>query len=314
MYIPDELWCHILTYISSFEDAWSLSKCNKSLWYSWKYELSMQRYAPNPISRLILESSGTCRTTQYAILMSKCQLCSHTLRNTLPHPLWNIYAHRECVTNQTVSFAAASKQYDINFENVSKIPSYRSRVWKYHGGRSFLPFDVHQTLQGVCLRMHHESLYERRVRMRMLHSKVNAMNRSLEAKCESKSHTLKRVILEENRKNERNRRLRVSMATQRQHERLHEIITDVCPDLDETLVSYIKLSYRGGHRLPIAWRDLPAMLRRIYSMQVEYWDCLLPRVRVYLHSIVTRDQEWLSLLLKKPTVFFGRTKQELAKK
>jgi hypothetical protein len=178
LYLPGDLWEHIMHFVD-WETLKALSQTNSRLW-SYLNVWDMRRfqvYGTHPLQRIVL-SQCTLLYQVRAVLDCRCQLCGGAVRETVyVHPMWKLHAHAECIESEVISFKKAMVTYDFTFEQLRHLPHYMGMIWKYHGGRARLPFDVRDTLQGLCLRMHNESLYDRRVRMGQLREEFRRQNR-----------------------------------------------------------------------------------------------------------------------------------------
>lgn len=178
VYLPGDVWEHIMHFVD-WQILKVLSQCNTRMW-SYLNSWNAQAFIPYGATELQTVVLSQCtRVPQVrAVLDRRCQLCCQLLcEDVYIHPQWQLHAHETCLREEVITINHAMKTYDFTFEQLRHLPHHMGMIWKYHGGRSVLPFDVRHTLQGLCLKMHNESLYDRRVRMGHLRQEFRLQSR-----------------------------------------------------------------------------------------------------------------------------------------
>lgn len=175
MDLPNELWEYILEFIRDFPTLYSICQTSRNLWDR-LHTMNHYKYIRNKTEQLAYSHAKNWACKR-AILEHRCQLCKKTYSFGFVQPKWGLYAHGTCIHREVITIPRAIEIYDISFEQLIKLPRQDNSVWKYHGGRTWLPFSVLSTIQGLCLRTYMENLHDRRNRMGILREKAKQENK-----------------------------------------------------------------------------------------------------------------------------------------
>lgn len=196
--LPTDVLYEIMDYIPDIDTLRSMAMTCKELYQYFRYEISREHYK-KLVERLsqvnrwtwnsLVESNSLNWYNMMSILHQRCQICGKKYENGFCHPIWKLYAEPSCIKQEVIHIKKAMEQYDFTFDDVSSITNDRGMVWKYHGGRQYLyPLDLmHDTLQGLCLKLYDESLFDRK-------QKKLEEQKKYEIDCEKSQANFKRMF------------------------------------------------------------------------------------------------------------------------
>lgn len=272
-YIPNELWLEILEFVPIVTDAYSLSLCNSKLLHHWLNNIKLIRYASSKSKRFAV-SLCSGRKSQMATLTNICQLCGKVLRNGCPQVIWDIYAHTDCLSRELIHYKDANNRYDIMFENMRTLRSTDGRIWKYHGGRSYLNFTLNDTLQGLCIRKHHESLFDRGVRLELIKNEFTVKTKQNNEMLHTNLDKFKKILAVEKELICRNKEKRLKSLSVKRISKLDTIFSKNSRLLDPLLKDIIIHIYTHHIRIPVSWKILPSIISELITLQNEWYSIM----------------------------------------
>ena len=278
--IPNEIWEYILEFVPNWSTLHATSKINSHLWHyvrgPWfptRILLGFTKYATE---KQALESakSWLCKV---AILDRKCQLCKKNYHTGYVQPVWAIYAHSHCVRKEVIPITQAATTYDLPYEKLAELPRQNNAVWKYHGGRACLSFSVMFTIQGLCLTLCHESLYDRRVRIEKLRNDVHESYEIEKKLLETKKRKYKEIADQDNVIMQTERLARIGNARHVRELHLAPLLTKyrILPELALMFQNAIYNSVS----MRFSWKQLEIIIR----------DWSFHQHRVDIKSLTTKD-------------------------
>lgn len=271
--LPNDMWLSILEFSPDWQQLYAHGLCNWALYMHMK-SLTPAFFRPYLTSHTELWALPQCVTwkNRLALMQKICQICCKPCRRGYVIPVWGMYAHVDCVSPQLISISLACERYDFTYEQLKELKHDHKGVWKYHGGGPSLNVDVSDTLQGLCLKLHHESLHDRRVRINMIremyHADVNRMMVNAQTQAVEWNGALMRDVHHDQLC--RNQRL-VELRAQR-HVKLDALLLKypIHPDF----AMMIRKGYFEKISIPMSWRKLEDNVLPYLQSFTEDWNSL----------------------------------------
>lgn len=287
-YLPNELWCLVMEFAPDWATARALSQCSAVL--NAHVECipvaQLQRYQRYATERLALEQCSG-RAGRLAVMNRQCQLCGRGCHRGHVPTRWPVYAHADCVAKQLVSLKQAMKTYDFTFEQLYALPQLGGMLWKYHGGQPGLPFTVNDTLQGLCLRMHHESLYDRRVRIDAMRARLAVEDARLGDAQRERDAQVQHAMRADTQMREEARRVRIDEVVEGRIARLDALLRDC--QIHRDLAGILTRCLCASVRMPVSWKQLEDLLVELRALSAD-WTAAHTRTMRHFTRLVLKPK------------------------
>lgn len=269
LYMPNELWEMVLTFAPTWDIAVNLARCNWALYTELQHlpVAHLQKYLRERTDRAALEQC-TSDASRRAVLWHRCQLCERVCHRGRVSVQWPLFTHQECLSRELITLSAAMRTYDFTFEQLVTLPQLNRQVWKYHGGRPQLPFSVADTLQGLCLRVHHECLYDRRARIGALREQLVTDSQAANAADVARTTLMNHLTEEDVRAEQAARQQRLGAAVESRRRHLEPLLKT--HRLHAGLAKAVRTRLYSCVRMPISWQQLDAVLVELARLSTQW--------------------------------------------